>query len=284
MTDFYQVDLSDGIAQPERFPEALRPGYFAPDEMRVEQLLVLGKRLAANLIYFDSNNNRVGTWDELFATDPAFILAEIASTDTAKLEARYYKQIAKRSSSARADLIEEVVSLIDSWSRALQVSDQPQMILFTNKINQVIRDTLAEAVAEVRAVLGPGGGQVSARFASLGPVWKLPDEGLDDESPADSKRNRILDEAFHLSLGAIAHLKEFARTGLNLSEANRTQNPAVSLFVAFLKLYSHAQHTINRFPARRLDFYYRQLLGATTRGRMPDSVNLALTLAPALLQ
>ena len=47
-------------------------------------------------------------------------------------------------------------------------------------------------------------------------------------------------------------------------------DPAISVFIAFIKLYSYAQDSANTFTQRHLDFYYEEILKTQIR-RVPET-------------
>jgi hypothetical protein len=55
--------------------------------------------------------------------------------------------------------------------------------------------------------------------------------------------------------------------------------PHYGLWLAFLKLFRHAQAALNGFTARHLDFYYRDVLRLSGRAPEPDKVHLLFELA-----
>ncbi|MDQ8198954.1 baseplate J/gp47 family protein [Pelagicoccus enzymogenes] len=54
------------------------------------------------------------------------------------------------------------------------------------------------------------------------------------------------------------------------------REPQVALFLAFLKLYRHAQSELNALTARHLDFQYREVLRLTPNSAQPDHAHLVL--------
>jgi hypothetical protein len=55
--------------------------------------------------------------------------------------------------------------------------------------------------------------------------------------------------------------------------------PHLALLMAFLRAFSFAQADLNRLPARRLDFYYQDVLGIRRRPAVADQVHLLFELA-----
>src|ERR1043166_735535 len=61
-------------------------------------------------------------------------------------------------------------------------------------------------------------------------------------------------------------------------KADGRTTPHLSLFAAFLELYRQPQDLLNRFTARHLDFYYKDVLRLTTKGAVPDKAHLLVEL------
>lgn len=55
--------------------------------------------------------------------------------------------------------------------------------------------------------------------------------------------------------------------------------PALSLYTVFAHLLEHLYSTINRFPTRRIDFYYNEMLGESLRPASPEKIHLVLPVA-----
>ncbi|MFN4079865.1 MAG: hypothetical protein ACK4NS_03100, partial [Saprospiraceae bacterium] len=72
---------------------------------------------------------------------------------------------------------------------------------------------------------------------------------------------------------------ELARAELPEDVEERVMEPHVALFIAFLRLFRHAQDSLNELSEKHLDYYYDQALGFCRRPETPDEVWLILKLA-----
>lgn len=70
---------------------------------------------------------------------------------------------------------------------------------------------------------------------------------------------------------------EFFNKQINSNTADNS--PHFVLFMAFLKLFKHAQNEINKITKKHLDFYYRDVLQMTENPAVPDQVYLIFELA-----
>ncbi|MBL3655535.1 baseplate J/gp47 family protein [Fulvivirga sediminis] len=64
----------------------------------------------------------------------------------------------------------------------------------------------------------------------------------------------------------------------NASLHNKLSRPQVVLFMTFLKLLDHVKTQINGLTKKHLDFYFREKLGLTPKGAVPDLVHVLLEL------
>lgn len=64
-----------------------------------------------------------------------------------------------------------------------------------------------------------------------------------------------------------------------LDENTQYNSPHFALFIAFLKIFKHAQDEMNKITKKHLDFYYRDVLHLTEKKAVPDQVYLIFELA-----
>ena len=81
--------MTTGTEQRERFPMALEPGYFRPDDLSFEQRVDMMARLAEQLRFIDLDDQEDGDWRGLFATDPTLVMAGIAALDPWPLQQQF---------------------------------------------------------------------------------------------------------------------------------------------------------------------------------------------------
>ncbi len=62
------------------------------------------------------------------------------------------------------------------------------------------------------------------------------------------------------------------------------RRPHFVLFLAFLRLFRHAQRELNQLTGRHLDFYYRQVLRMSRKAAIPDRVHVHFDLAAGVDQ
>ncbi|MBK6282386.1 MAG: hypothetical protein IPF54_06675 [Draconibacterium sp.] len=67
--------------------------------------------------------------------------------------------------------------------------------------------------------------------------------------------------------------------GNKFDEISQYNSPHFSLFMAFLKIFKHAQDEMNKITKKHLDFYYRDVLHLVEKPAVPDQVYLIFELA-----
>ena len=72
-----------GVSQADRLLPALKENHFLVDEMSFETLLLLAKDIAAQLNFFDLDNNKEGSWELLFTNNEVVVMALILGVDCA---------------------------------------------------------------------------------------------------------------------------------------------------------------------------------------------------------
>ena len=80
-----------------------------------------------------------------------------------------------------------------------------------------------------------------------------------------------------------ARIKQEANDGLMASlERLGSHDPHYGLWLTFLRLFRHAQQSLNGFTERHLDFYFREVLQLRPREAAPDHVHLLFELAKSV--
>jgi len=283
--------ISDGISQDGRFLPALQEGYFNPDELTFEALLAMSADLASGLHFINLRNEPDGSWSELLTTDPAAGMAQILSLDLAGLELEFLHSTGS-GVGASARCIVGIAKRLDAWFNTLNRADEEVGRALSRHIAEVIVARLATHLARIGPLLD-GVEERQARLAAqemsgLTALWGLKQSSAGEAGPASapsSERQLLsatetLRTAFYTVSHAIAYLKEVVPPYLQASLSTPAHNPAMGLFLTFLKLYPHAQRALNRFTQRHLHFYYDQVLRLTPRPAAAGRIHLLLSMVP----
>lgn len=280
--EWKDTPITDGMAQQDRQLAALLPDYFNVDELSFENLLAMAAEIASNIKFYNLNNEIDGDWGELFGADEAVVMASIISIDLGQIEREFH-----RISSSNPDKLPRfmlgLAAKINDWFTRLSAIEGSPGELLAQKIATIISEKLAselhklyriahyadvsldrEEYPDFAAIWGPVESEIDSTFPESGTVER--------RSTADIKRH--LSASFYVFSNSISHLQTSAEFLLQQSLDSGRHEPAIGLFMVFLKLYQKVQLKLNTFTPRYLDFYYRQVLHAGRREQVPESCYL----------
>jgi hypothetical protein len=284
------IPVTDGMAQQDRQSAALLPDYFNIDELSFENLLAMGAELAASIKYFNLNNEVDGDWGELFRSDEAVVMASILSIDLALIESDY-----QRVSSSDPDKLPrfmlDMAAKINDWYTRLSACENSPGELLAHRIATIISEKLASELHKLYSIARHAGEQYDQKeYSGFAAVWGLGEpetgsaflESATAELPDAADMKRYLSASFFAFSSSISHLK--VTTGLLLQQSldSGQHEPAIGLFMVFLKLYEKAQLKLNTFTPRYLDFYYQRVLKTGIREQVPESFYLSFETRPGI--
>jgi hypothetical protein len=293
MTAWQWWGSSDGTAQHDRFPPALSDGYFRPDEMSFEDLLALSAEYAARLHFYNADKARAlgrgdtldkardGTWSDLFAADEAVVMAQILSIDANRLKAACLERFDRHPREA-ADFIYDLAKRMDAWLQVLTAVDHPWATALGDTLSDVISRSPAVELDRLRSAMESGGHPTEHWHTSTFHRSWRPGAHAHTESPEagtsafDAWQKERVRAAIDAFLHSIAYLQSVTPRYLRESLASQQHNPAVALFIGFLKLFERAQASANTLIGRHLEFYYRDVLKAVPASAVPDNAWLVL--------
>lgn len=277
--------ISDGTDRRARIAPALQAGYFDVDELAFEQLLAMGAAFAAQVRFYNLSNQPEGDWSGLFHADEAVIMAMVLSTDLKRLESAFLSRLPGPLESL-AEFVLQCARRIDFWLAKLEGTGHHSGSDLHRRLVTMVEEKLAPelhnlgrvvAQLELEARAGQG-----VDLAAFGHAWGIQTDGenltfpratLDSSLDGETGR-QCLRNAFYVFYNAISYLKTITPLYLQQSLGSGRHEPALGLYLAFIRLYETAQRRINRFSQRHLDFYYRQVLQARPRAAVPESTHL----------
>ncbi|MFT4925248.1 MAG: hypothetical protein ACI8WB_001340 [Phenylobacterium sp.] len=275
--------LTDGSAQAERLHSALQPGYFEVDEMSFETLMALAKDIAAQITFYDLNNLKNGSWAALFERSEVVVMALILSVDCPLEQARFSELLATGWQQPLDYLIKNY-GQIDSWYRQLKLTDNSTAFELQMKLSSVIEKSLSEQLKQLLLLikqLGPAAEKLlGKRLDLLDSIWGIDGQIIMAETTSihsDQVRTQLY-WCFSALTNSIHYLQADTRSYLEQTLLIASHEPAIGLFMVFLKLFKKAQSQLNRFTQRHLEFYYQKLLAFKPLPAVPDSAYLMLTL------
>ena len=263
--------LNQAPSQIDRVRAAPSPRWVEVDGRSLSTLLAFAGDYGKLIRFYDLTDTADGDWSAFFEADPSIALALRASLDLAGIQADFDQVIATLREADGADTRIERTRLaaqaIQRLARILTLGqtgggtfDQ----LLTDLTGVDRRDLLAGPAQRLRLLLGGH---------------------TPEQVPGLHHRDWLEEFVEHLDAIAIALLtaldqaRDATLVALDASFNDRNHPPQSGLYHAFAKLFGHAQASINRFPARLIDFYQSEVLRQTSRKGTPDT--LCLTFTPA---
>ena len=308
MSQVYHKELQNrrGIAQGERLIRALLPDHIKVDERQISDFLSFAASYGITLNYFDANNRINGDWGDFFANDVSVFLSTIITTDLAKID-RNRIAIVRAIEDARSleekmehfqalfSLIMTVARKIDNWyvrCVAMNHTFEDEMPGIGQEIENAIEQKLGHQLRLLKSYdLGAGetnalGAPIGENYDSFHEIWQLKDvqsrniyekgSNKSEKIKEASKKVRLIYRSFYSVLAYIVHTApSYLKTSL---EEKSDHKPDVALFIAFIKLFTHAQEHLNSITSRHLDHYYYTILQQQQSGSISDSVHVCFNL------
>lgn len=307
----------EGLTARTRGLEALSPGYSQVDERSLSDLVLFAKRYASFVRYVNLENQHDGDWQALMQQDVSVAWASLLALDGQEIN-RYQKQLFKNIDLAYRDGNPEEGKkqfkyLFDLLYGLVKTIDAQAVFLSAHGgQGQTIRDVLTSKIASPYRKLRhlkqehpslfadngqtDPGAPVDVVDASAAIALTLID-GADETLSIPLPDTAILNQIHYLAhhnvfvgqvstlLGGVSLAVKNAQAGFAKSVSDFSgHQPHYALFLAFLKLFGHAQDSLNQFGKRHLDFYYKEVLRLQNKQAKPDIAFLTFELQKAVGQ
>jgi hypothetical protein len=189
-----------------------------------------------------------------------------------------------REPAASVILRDNLQSLIESnLSEHLQ---QLQLLFYQHKAKS--KEQLKQHAKQTEASQQQNQQKISRReeieFPGFSRIWKL-NRTLSTSSDLESFTGREAGNIFdsllvilNAFIDGLADLQDYVRYNLPEPDGSARHRPQVALYMAFARLYRHAQETVNTFSSRYARFYYQDILREHQRRATADHVYLNFTL------
>lgn len=270
----FEVDrhrlLVDGAASDGREPVALSPGYFQPQERRLEHFLVLLSATAAETPFVTPDGRLdADGWKKIFGDDPLFAYAQLLAIDVQDRTATFNDLIETNPNAALTALAKTAKTLAN-LRRSLNNAAERRTADTFDSLGGVGLDATAEHWLNQLASAEPA--------ARLNVVLALEDVPNGD-NPINAARGakRALRQAHDRMLNIVEGVRESARTAFETLLNSGTLNPALGLAMAKIEALRSVTDRMNDFTERHTDFYYRDVLGQAPMVGKPDRTFLTVT-------
>lgn len=283
--------IRDGTSQNDRMLAALREGYVNVDERRFENLLAMAAEYAGLLRHRDSAGGPDGNWSSFFESDEVSILSSILSLDLDKFDAEFTR-FQRNHDRLFAGLQNGDVGIgefpclklarqVVVWSGQLARLTSVAGTRVHERVENVLTKTIGPELERLKSfVLQYAPSEAEAAFHEFSNLMadgaglrqgrsRVP--GVRDEQELVVE---FFKSNFYSCFSAVASLQHAAAALLKFSLGRKDREPAMGLFLAFLKLFGSAQKSLNGFTQRHLDFYYDEVLKIHRHDFVPDSVHL----------
>ncbi|MFT4861924.1 MAG: hypothetical protein ACI95C_001136 [Pseudohongiellaceae bacterium] len=286
MSNSIDIKTLNGVEQNARLLPALEQGYFNVDEMSFEDLLTASVDFASSLTYYNSSLQPSGDWKSFLAANEIVIMAGIINKDVDELRKRLQLP-ANQNAAILLGFVFDAVSELDGWLKDLARSNSAPAEELASHLRMTIRSSLllethrAAAIAE--KIRQTGADLPSINYSRLGRIWEITEDDQNQYTFAQAEPQHELNVELVCSLfrrsafeffNAYEHLKSVCRTLLPQSLKTQSHDPAISLFITFLKLYRYAQDNLNSFTQRHLDYYYHEILKVNFKTKNPETAIL----------
>lgn len=286
MSNSIDIKTLNGVEQNARLLPALEPGYFNVDEMSFEDLLTASVEFASSLTYYNSSLQPSGDWKSFLAANEIVIMAGIINKDVDELRKRLQLP-ANQNAAALLGFVFDAISELDGWLKDLARSNSAPAEELASHIRMTIRGSLrleshragavAEEIRQTEADLP------SINYRDLGRIWEIAEDDQNHYIFAKAEPQPALNSDLVCSLfrrsafeffNAYEQLKSVCSTLMPQSLKTQSHDPAISLFITFLKLYRYAQDNLNSFTQRHLDYYYHEILKVHFKTKSPETAVL----------
>lgn len=272
------LPLNGAVTQADRLAGAPAPGRVAVDGRSLAEILAFAGRYGTLIQFYDLSRRPDGDWSVFFTEDPSIGIALQAGLDLPGILDGLHRtldELEAASGSAEGwrparDLVAAIAGLLRLLHPGRAVGNGLHALLA-----HVGRGPMHEQLADPARRLARHLGGVAA------------EDGLPEEPalPSADWLRQLYSLFAEMAVVLEPVLEESvaaARGTLEQSLRQQDHAPQSAMWDAFSVLFGHAQDTINRFPARLADYYYRKVLRQASRGPVPDRLFLTFTTAEGI--
>lgn len=264
----------------------LNPGSILIDERNTADLILLVKKMAQTLNYYNQKNEIDGDFSVLLDSDESFLIAEISKFPIASFAEKRLQLIArfdqaegirqgKKILISYIELTDILFLQIHEWYRAAQKNNLSQQSSPIEKeLEFAIQDKLAQLFSDYQQVLATtvalgftNPTKINDTFKDIDSLWGTPNSSLLTDLQKGSKENALnnsIKKIILISTEVYEVIYDLTLKATDLLDKSLYENDNhkahIGLIFAFLKLFKHLQKDLNTFTKKQLDFYFKKLL------------------------
>lgn len=259
----------------QRLDEAVDASIFKPHELSFEQLVAWAHQFAQQLPFRNLQDRVDGHWGDLFRQNEIVVCAAIATSNIRQLQAQF-KQTQSQGEDVTTEFLFVLLKRLQEWY--LNLPGTPETAYQFKYY--LLHEYQYHLSLPLRLVITRLPEHFSARVQELDALWNLDQQKLDTASRVlqHSSFNEQMRHCFAKIVYVIEKIKQQSQQVLQTALLHQENNPQQALYFTFLKLFEHAQRSLNKFTQRHLQFYYQQVLQQEKSGTPDNSVYLKLSL------
>jgi hypothetical protein len=266
------VHSPHGSSRNRRFAAALHPEYFRIDERTLVDFLVFAEQYAA-YVYRDMpevSGDR-STWQSFFSNSIAVYLARLCCGSPVRI-------IKHRRKRGAATPPHHILHKLDDFKRYMgSLPDHLPPSLEKHASSKKVSH-LHYQLVELRAAMNRvfqscrQAGIVISQVMTWEPAPADGEDATQHITAVDASLDLFLSMAHRVTNSAQNLLHEFLHE-------YQEHDPAIALYIAFLKLYAYVQEDLNKITGKHLDYFFYELLQQKTKPSEPDEVYVCLRLS-----
>ncbi len=270
--------LNQAMSQLDRLALTPAPARVPVDGRSLPTLLGFAAEYGSLVNFYDLSEVPDGDWSAFFSNDQSVVLALVAALDLADIELQIDRLL---------DALRHFIGVEQRLRHWQELSGSMTRLL-----------GIAQRAGAAHAGLLPALDDVAARRTPshlADPATRLARHFGGESAEARLRREQsdsgwlqellaLLEEFLAGLLLALQQGRDSAVAELQASLHDGKHAPQSGLWDAFAQLFGHAQHSVNRFPRRLLDFYQGQVLRQQMRAEAADQLILTLTPADGVSQ
>lgn len=267
-----------GSDRAKRWNADLLESNFRIDEQSFTDIMGYLSSFLKNINYFDLNNRKAGTWEQLIAHDPILFKAAIINEPTTMFDTHKEEVLINDENSVKTA---EIASQLLSWSDKIQgwadtlhtMGEEKLSYKFDNALRNILEPQTRELKAYVNTLekekIQEGGYEVRS-FPKE--IFSKPIRDISD-----------LEKVLHIFYKVITHLQMSTKEHLEKSFLDRNDHqPHHAIYITFGKLFKLVQEKLNTLSDRHLKFYYENILQQSRRRAKPSMATVCFELLPTV--